>query len=371
MEQTPHAPPPKPAPVTAADDAMASPQGKRFDWVDVAKGFCIIMVVMMHSTLGVEKAVGETSWMGAIVEFARPFRMPDFFLISGLFLSRVIDRDWRSFLDRRVVHFLYFYLLWLTIQFVFKGPGMALDEGVGAMLRAYVLAIFVEPFGTLWFIWMLPVFALVVRLTRGVPAPLMLLVGAALEIAPIETGFTAIDEFAGRFVYFYAGYALARHVFAAADWTGRRKTAAGLLLALWALVELAAVLSGWSTGPGVSLALGVAGALAVIAMATLLIDVPQVGKALRFLGEHSIVVYLAFFLPMVVMRTALLKTGIIADIGLVSLITTVFAVIVPLLIWWASLKVGWNFLFERPAWAHLYPGRQPIGPNRAVLEASK
>ena len=26
----------------------------RVDWVDYAKGFCIIMVVMMHSTLGVE-----------------------------------------------------------------------------------------------------------------------------------------------------------------------------------------------------------------------------------------------------------------------------------------------------------------------------
>ena len=25
----------------------------RIDWVDYAKGFCIVMVVMMHSTLGV------------------------------------------------------------------------------------------------------------------------------------------------------------------------------------------------------------------------------------------------------------------------------------------------------------------------------
>ena len=31
----------------------------------------------------------------------QPFRMPDFFLISGLFLARVIDRDWRDYLDRR------------------------------------------------------------------------------------------------------------------------------------------------------------------------------------------------------------------------------------------------------------------------------
>src|ERR1700730_5512954 len=83
--------------------AQAKPQESgRVDWVDYAKGFCIVMVVMMHSTLGVEKAAGATSWLGTVVEFARPFRMPDFFLISGLFLSRVIDRDWRSYLDRKV-----------------------------------------------------------------------------------------------------------------------------------------------------------------------------------------------------------------------------------------------------------------------------
>ena len=33
---------------------MNTSQTSRIDWVDYAKGFCIIMVVMMHSTLGVE-----------------------------------------------------------------------------------------------------------------------------------------------------------------------------------------------------------------------------------------------------------------------------------------------------------------------------
>ena len=77
------------------------PQASRVDWVDYAKGFCIVMVVMMHSTLGVEAAAGREGWMHALVDFAKPFRMPDFFLISGLFLARVIDRDWRDYLDKQ------------------------------------------------------------------------------------------------------------------------------------------------------------------------------------------------------------------------------------------------------------------------------
>src|SRR5687768_1359785 len=91
----------------------------RVDWVDYAKGICIIMVVMMHSTLGVGTAAGGEGFMHYVVNFAKPFRMPDFFLISGLFLARVIDRDWKTYLDRKVVHFAYFYLLWMTIQFGF------------------------------------------------------------------------------------------------------------------------------------------------------------------------------------------------------------------------------------------------------------
>src|SRR6185312_15668328 len=103
----------------------------RVDWVDCAKGVCIIMVVMMHSTLGVEDYAGRQGFMHAVVEFARPFRMPDFFLISGLFLARVIDRDWRTYLDRKVVHFAYFYVLWVTIQFAFKAHGIAAEVGWG------------------------------------------------------------------------------------------------------------------------------------------------------------------------------------------------------------------------------------------------
>lgn len=72
----------------------------RVAWVDYGKGFCIVMVVMMHSTLGVEQAAGATSFMGAVVAFAKPFRMPGFFLILGLFLARVIDRNWHHYLDR-------------------------------------------------------------------------------------------------------------------------------------------------------------------------------------------------------------------------------------------------------------------------------
>src|ERR1700727_3746213 len=188
----------------------------RVDWVDYAKGICIVMVVMMHSVLGVEAAAGQTGFMHLLVAFAKPFRMPDFFLISGLFLPVVIDRDWRAYLDRKVVHFAYFYMLWVTIQFGFKAPGFAAESGWAHAGYLY-LESFIEPFGTLWFIYQLPIFFVVTKATRRLPPLLIWSVAAILEMAHFSTGWTAIDEFGAPVVYFSTGDLFADAVFALSD----------------------------------------------------------------------------------------------------------------------------------------------------------
>lgn len=347
---------------------------KRVDWVDIAKGICIIFVVMMHSTLGVEKAAGSEGWMHYVVAFAKPFRMPDFFLISGLFLSLVIDRPWRRYLDRKVVHFLYFYILWLTIQFAFKAPALASDAGITGVVEAYLMA-FIEPFGTLWFIYILPVFFLATRLLKRVPVGLTFIVLAVLEILPIHTGWTMIDEFCSRFVYFFAGYAFAPLIFRAADWLRQRPVVGIAGLLIWGIIEYklvfmpvpesltslitpaADLLNGRgavSDLPIISLLLGLVGALAIISISSLLSllsDENWLHRALSWIGAHSIVVYLAFFLPMAIARTIFLKTGFL-DVGTVSLLTTASGVIGPVIFYGLIQWSGYGqFLFRRPAWA--------------------
>src|SRR3954468_15469136 len=256
----------------------------RIDWVDYAKGICIVMVVMMHSVLGVELAAGQTGFMHLVVTFAKPFRMPDFFLISGLFLSVVIDRDWRTYLDRKVVHFAYFYLLWVTIQFGFKAPSFAAESSWSHVGVLY-LESFIEPFGTLWFIYLLPVFFVVTKAFRGAPQWAVWAAAAALEMLHVATGWTVIDEFCARFVYFYSGYLFAAHVFALADRARSHPLAAVAGLLLWALVNASLVIDGFSEWPLVSLALGLAGACAVVVTGTLLARAHRL-DFLRYCGEH-------------------------------------------------------------------------------------
>jgi uncharacterized membrane protein YcfT len=319
----------------------------RIDWVDYAKGICIVMVVMMHSVLGVEAAAGQTGFMHGLVAFAKPFRMPDFFLLSGLFLAVVIDRDWRTYLDRKVVHFAYFYVLWVTIQFGFKAPSFAAEAGWTRVGLMY-LESFIEPFGTLWFIYLLPVFFVVTKATHKLPPLSIWAMAALLEMAHIATGWTVIDEFCSRFVYFYSGYLFAGYVFALSDGARARPLAALAGLALWALVNGGLVESGFSEWPLISLALGLAGAGAIIVIGTLLARMQWL-NFLRYCGEHSIVIYLAFFLPMAATRTLLLRTGLVHDIGTISLMVTLAGVLGAIAIWRVALALRANFLFERPA----------------------
>ena len=120
-------------------------------WIDRAKGICIILVVMMHTALGVEKVLGETGFLHAVVAWTKPFRMPDFFLLSGYLAGGIGALSWRTFADRRILHYVYFYLLWLAILTSLK----LATEGaltISDFVKAFTFGL-IEPFSTLWFIF--------------------------------------------------------------------------------------------------------------------------------------------------------------------------------------------------------------------------
>ena len=185
----------------------------------------------------------------------------------------------------------------------------------------------------------------------------MTLDASALEIAPIATGWTVIDEFANRFVYFYAGYVLAPSIFALAAQVQAKPAKAILAIILWSAINATLVFSGYAELPFVSLALGLVGAGAVVCLATLWART-DAAPPLRYCGQNSIVIYLAFFLPMAATRTLLLKSAWIADIGTVSLVVTAAGVIGALCLYWAVRDSRLRFLFERPERFWLTPRKQ-------------
>jgi len=342
----------------------------RLDWVDMAKGLSIFLVVIMYCAASVGEDTGRTGFLHWTIAFAMPFRMPEFFLISGLFLSQVITRPWKAYADRRAVHYWYFYALWALIHIAFKVALVARDPGAALGYLAWAL---IEPYGVLWFIYMLAVFGLVAKLLHDLRAAhwAVLAVAAILQMAAIHTGSYLIDQFAAYFVYFYAGYVFAPHIFRIAAWAGAHVAAALGILTLWAIANAIMVFSpgfhmdpvhiqmGWAALPGLHLTMALLGAGAICLGAALLVKLPFMDW-LRWMGSKSLVIYVAFVLPMGIVRTLLLRIGI-EEPNLVSLVTLIVAITAPLALWALTEITGWGkLLFERPRWAHLPGTRRQV-----------
>ena len=166
--------------VGVASQVLSDSRVERIAWVDYAKGWSIILVVTMHPALGVGFAVGQIGWFHELVAFAKPFRMPDFFLVAGLFTGRSISKPWPTFVDRKILHFYYFYALWLLITLVVKSGEFGLSAPV-PFLRTYLYGL-IQPFGSMWFLYLLPFLFLAARVTRDWPAPILFSLAALMHV---------------------------------------------------------------------------------------------------------------------------------------------------------------------------------------------
>lgn len=364
-----------------------SGSAKRLSWVDTAKGISIILVVMMYSVFNVGQDADGVGFFHYVIAFATPFRMPEFFLISGLFLSMVITRPWANYADRRVVHYLYFYALWMVIHLVVK---IAIASGQPVSAAAQIVEAIWVPYGVLWFIYLLAVFSAVTKLcyTLKIPHAAVLVVGAALQIGnfALPEQFYAVEQFCHYFIFFYCGYLFAPPIFRLVDWAMDHVPLALAGLLVWAAVEAALVFSpalpfwpgfaihpdhvdlGLAGIPGLRLLLAIAGAVALCVSGGLLSKLAFMDW-LRWLGEHSLVVYVAFVLPMTFFRAGLVKFHLVGNVTLASLAVIVvaigFSVALYGLVQWSGRG---KWLFERPAWAHIpgTPGSREYLRTRAV-----
>lgn len=340
---------------SAAGAAAYAAQAGRIDWIDYSKGICMILVVMMHTVVNYEFLAGSEGWLRPVVDFAQPFRMPDFFLIAGLFLHRSINSDARSYYDRKVVHFLYFYTLWLIILLPLKEAGLLISDPIG-FGQAFLTA-FVEPVNALWFLHMLAVFYVVTRLTRKVPVGVMLLVGLALntlvQSGVFQSDWTALNRFMDRFVYFYVGYAGAGLIFKGADFVRPHTKTLIIGLMIWGVTNWYFAELDLHHVPLIAPVFGLVGAFAVCALGVILAK-HNIGNLLRYIGQNSIVVYLTFYIPMKVTEKVIERIGDpLGSVGLSTFIILTVAVLSPLVFERMIRHTPLSFLYVRPDTARL------------------
>ena len=198
---------------------------KRINWLQILQAFTMLLVVMGHSNMG---EIGEgPQWETVLYEFARPFRMPMFMMISGFlfFLTRLSPVDetgkykW-SYLPaikekavRLLIPMAFFTLLAFAVKVAFPGE---VTRQAGLSLKSILFAFLYPndgPLREMWFIaalfWLfllMPLWRIVLRnkwLKWGTLALVTLLHFWHPSIGPLS-----IDRSCENVVYFYIGLLL-------------------------------------------------------------------------------------------------------------------------------------------------------------------
>lgn len=87
----------------------------RIEWIDLAKGICMILVILGHSD-------SLMKWLGLYEESMclTYVRMPFYFILSGLFF-----KDYGSlvfFIKKKINHLLIPYIIFITLHFITPLP---------------------------------------------------------------------------------------------------------------------------------------------------------------------------------------------------------------------------------------------------------
>ncbi len=130
----------------------------RIEWVDVAKGIGIILVVLGHAILGNKKFFPQdlSDLYYFMYNFIWNFHMPLFFFISGLFINGSVNKPFKKAFISKSMSLFYPYIVWSVIlgcTYVILGEIPQIASGFNNNITMKDLILFpVVPILNLWFL---------------------------------------------------------------------------------------------------------------------------------------------------------------------------------------------------------------------------
>ncbi|MFC4020464.1 acyltransferase family protein [Micromonospora sp. GCM10011542] len=339
---------------------VIAPRAERLAWADVAKGGCIILVLLWHVIvkhyLRIDWQVGlpvPGAW-GLLGEQLLPLRMPLFFAISGIFAASALGRPWRTVRRSRVARLLHLYVLWLLVHTAVLALAPHFPTDRATSLPGLLAQLTVTP-SNLWYLPALALYFVLAKALRRVH-PAVLLTAAGVLSAVAAAGLLDTPGNRGgvyqNLVFFLAGLHLRPHLQRwAATATDRRLllTSAGFAAALAAT----AVVGHWF---GASLLVSATAVAFGITAAARLARRPILAGPLAALGRRTLPVYV-IHMPVLALLDRLLA-GPVADLDTTSrvllvagypVLLTATVLVVSLALHRGLLALRATWLFDLPA----------------------
>lgn len=344
---------------------------RRVEWVDAAKGLCILLVVAGHAVINLNNNGYETGAWEEINLAIGPIRMPLFFLLSGLFAAKALSERWPKFADRRIWIMVWLFVLWVPIREIWlslipltsvghSGPipaprGTDPDNWL-PMLERMSSAV-LGPESYLWFLYALALFAVLSKLTRRVPPVLQLLVAGAVSVwNPLaELGWPWTDISQTYFFYLLGMYGapwIHRMAERRSPWIILGSVASYTVIAVWISMNYAHFNFGLSGPVRVLLAMiGIVAAISIIATIERWRYLSWLVTALSTVGARTLPVFLMHIMVLATV-TFLFDLVLPADPGLPLQPLLLGAVAVGLSLGLHKILTtcGLSWLFIRPAW---------------------
>lgn len=325
---------------------------QRIDWLDLAKAICILLVVLTHvrsysDTLPWDAQLALKEGWDLAVAQTRPFRMPIFFLVSGILSARLLERPWAEGGRQRAARLYYVYAVWAAIT-----PfALSLAVGRGFPNPLILVPAILAGASEAWYLWALPTYLFIAWITRRAPwwvaIGLALLVALAAPYAPDRTYRSILR----CLPYFLIGARLAGPVLALAASATLARTAAAA--ALYAGILALQALTALVPQPAVDCAaimLGVNG----VALAAR--HGPWLLPFGRWLGARTLPIYVLHFPLVAALSLAVARLApprLIDSAGFASLYVpamTATVVAAALIFHGLMMRSGARLLFEPPEW---------------------
>lgn len=334
---------------------MPSSIHPRLQWLDAAKGVCMILVVLLHSSGWLNSIVppGSLDFWWEFSSVLIPLSMPLFFFISGFLAARSLEQPLaRS--RAKTVGLYYLYVLW-TMAFLARlwVPGF----NRGSDLVAAAVSILLPT--AFWYLWALGSYFLVARgcivlmgkFSIWALVPLGLLSVAAPVLSPemlhLPTSEALeIESVARNLLWFYAGVHLKTVWVGLLDRGHWARLAGGIVV--YAAIYIAAQRNGLLAAAMVLLS-AVALFTAAQALALLPMDA-AIGRALQWVGRLTLPVYIFHIFAISLMSAIWAAVGLRVNSSNAGTVLLIVPPLLAVVLTVASRVVGSRVLNSRLRW---------------------